>query len=103
MVIDIGCYRPGMVKHALAGFIIWFALCGMGCSQDVSNPAGDRPTIPEGGEPAEKDNEKDPSLPLGESATSGASSKGLIGWEIYRQLDRLPYFAPGSQLNQFSS
>ncbi|MER6949578.1 DUF2961 domain-containing protein, partial [Nonomuraea sp. NPDC000554] len=34
---------------------------------------------------------------------AAAADKGPIGWDVFRQLDRLPYLSPGTQTRQFSS
>ncbi|WP_427889766.1 DUF2961 domain-containing protein [Kribbella sp. GL6] len=35
--------------------------------------------------------------------SSAAATKGTVGWETLRQLDRLPYLSPGTSTRQFSS
>src|SRR5262245_37533887 len=37
------------------------------------------------------------------AAAAASSDKGPIGWDVFRQLDRLPYLSPGTQARQFSS
>ncbi|MEV4083216.1 DUF2961 domain-containing protein [Nonomuraea fuscirosea] len=41
--------------------------------------------------------------PAPATAAAAAADKGPIGWDVFRELDRLPYLSPGTQTRQFSS
>ncbi len=44
-----------------------------------------------------------PSTPAGPAPLAVTADKGPVGWDTYRQLDRLPELATGSRTRQFSS